>query len=54
MANVSNIARSKSTEGASPMSQLLERFAVTRPWLLALSQAAAMLGLNVALRAAVA
>jgi len=36
------------------MSQLLERYAVTRPWLLALSQAAAMLGLNVLLRAIVA
>lgn len=35
------------------MSQLLERYAVTRPWLMAASQAAAMLGLNVLLRAAV-
>ncbi len=36
------------------MSQLLERYAVTRPWLLAISQAVAMLGLNILLRAAVA
>jgi len=36
------------------MSQLLERYAVMRPWLLALSQAVAMLGLTVLLRAAVA
>lgn len=36
------------------MSQLLERYAVKRPWLMAASQAVAMLGLNVLLRAAVA
>lgn len=36
------------------MSQLLERYAVTRPWRLALCQAAAMLGFNVLLRALVA
>ena len=36
------------------MSQLLERYAVTRPWRLALFQATAMLGLNVLLRAVVA
>ena len=39
--------------GRVPMSQLLERYAVTRPWLMAAGQAAAMLGLNVLLRAAV-
>jgi hypothetical protein len=36
------------------MSQLLERYAVTRPWLLAGNQAAAVLGLTVLLRAVVA
>lgn len=36
------------------MSQLLEHYAVTRPWLLAATQAVAVLGLNILLRAAVA
>jgi hypothetical protein len=36
------------------MTQLLEHYAVTRPWLLAASQAVVVLGFNILLRAAVA